>query len=170
MRKYSSEWLKGARGDAKRSAPTGRAPAQAHNDADEAMEDARAETRIDDTTAALDAGESAGESSGAAEPALPPALLQRRLDKARSVAEPAIKEKEAMQNKMDEMKAELELAKSNLGDTVQVAHIIPFLPPPARYVWFRLNLVKFRFVRHVPDSISPHRQNFRRKQWQLPQF
>jgi hypothetical protein len=52
-------------------------------------------------------------------------VLQHRLDKARSVADLAIKEKEVMQKKMDEMQAELELAKSNLGDTVhsvQVAH------------------------------------------------
>ena len=108
------------RGGAKRGATAGRAQAPAHNDADEAMEDARAE--IDDTTAELDAGESAGEASGAPARALPPALLQRRLDKSNSVAESAIKEKEAMQKKMDEMRAELELAKSNLGDTVQVAH------------------------------------------------
>ena len=60
--------------------------------------------------------------AGAAARALPPALLQRRLDKSNSVAESAIKEKEAMQKNMDEMRAELELAKSNLGDTVQVAH------------------------------------------------
>jgi hypothetical protein len=59
----------------KRGAPAGRAPAPAHNDADEAMEDARAE--IADTTAELDAGASAGKSSGAAARALPPALLQR---------------------------------------------------------------------------------------------
>jgi len=36
--------------------------------------------------------------------------------------------------------------------------IIPYLPPPARYAWFRLKLSKFRFVRHVPDSILPQRQ------------
>jgi hypothetical protein len=44
------------------------------------------------------------------------------LDKAKSDAESAIKENEAMQKKMDEMRAELELAKSSVGDTVQVAH------------------------------------------------
>jgi hypothetical protein len=37
-------------------------------------------------------------------------------------------------------------------------HIIPLLPPPARYAWYRLKLVKFRFVRHVPDSILQPRQ------------
>jgi hypothetical protein len=43
--------------------------------------------------------------------------------------------------------------------------IIPFQPgPPARYARFRLKLVKFRFVRHIPashgdsNSILPQRQ------------
>ena len=108
-----------ARGGAKRGATAGRAQAPAHNDADEAMEDARAE--IDDTTAELDAGASAGESAGAAAGELPPALLHRRLDKAKADADKAIKEKEVMQKKLDEMRAELALAKSNVGDTVQVA-------------------------------------------------
>jgi hypothetical protein len=59
------------------------------------MEDAQEE--IADKAAALDAGTSAGESSGAsAKRALPPELLQRRLDKAKSDAETAIREKEAM--------------------------------------------------------------------------
>jgi hypothetical protein len=110
---------RGARGGGKRGAPAGRAPATAHNDADEAMDDARAE--IEDTSAALDAGASVGESSGAPAREILNVVLQRRLDKAKSVAESAIKEKEAMQKKMDEMQAELELAKSNVGDTVQVA-------------------------------------------------
>jgi hypothetical protein len=69
----------------------------------------------------LDAGASAGESAGAAAGELPPALLKRRLDKATAIADKAIKEKEVMQKKMDEMRAELELAKSNVGD-VLVAH------------------------------------------------
>ena len=109
------------RGGAKRGGAAGRAPPR--NDADEAIDDARAE--IEDTTAVLDAGASAGESSGApasGAPAIPSAVLHRRLDKARSAAESAIKEKEATQKKMDEMQAELELAKSNVGDAVQVAH------------------------------------------------
>jgi hypothetical protein len=95
----------------------GRAPAR--NDADEAMEDAQEE--IVDKAAALDAGTSAGESSGAsAQRALPPELLQRRLDKAKSDAETAMREKEAIK-KMNDLRAVLELAKSNIGDDVQVA-------------------------------------------------
>ena len=111
---------RGNRGGAKRGGAAGRAHAQ--NDADEAIADARAE--IDDTTALLDAGESAGESSGApasGAPDIPSALLQRRLEKAKSLTDSAIKEKEALQKKLDEMRAELELAKSNVGD-VLVAH------------------------------------------------
>jgi hypothetical protein len=57
------------RGGAKRGGAAGRAPTR--NDADEAIDDARAE--IEDTTAVLDAGASAGESAGAAAGELPPA-------------------------------------------------------------------------------------------------
>ena len=78
----------------------------------------------------LDAGASAGESAGAAAGELPPALLKRRLDKAKADADKAIKEKELMQKKMDEMRAELELAKSNVGDTVQVADNPVSTPAP----------------------------------------
>ena len=126
---------KGApRGGAKRGATA--SCAQAQNDADEAMADARAE--IADTAAVLDAGESAGESSGAPAreipSAIPSAVLQRRLDKAKSVTESAIKEKEALQKKLDEMRAELELAKSNVGD-VLVAHN-PVATPSGNKVCF----------------------------------
>ncbi len=64
-------------------------------------------------------------------PALPDGLLQRRLDKARQETETEkadkeklIKEKELLQKQMDEMKAQmkaqLELAKANVGDIVSV--------------------------------------------------
>jgi hypothetical protein len=71
---------------------------------------------INDTADALDPGTSASEYSSHS------AVLQRRLDNAKSDTESAIKEKEAVQKIMDELQAELELAKSNVGDTVQVAH------------------------------------------------
>ena len=103
------------------SGDAGRAPA--HNYADEAMAVAQAETA--DTAAALDAGTSAGESSGAStQRALPPALLQRRSDKAKSDAETAIKEKEAIpKNWMicEQSCSWAQLAKSNVGNAVQVA-------------------------------------------------
>jgi hypothetical protein len=117
---------RGARGGgAKRGGAAGRAPPR--NDADEAIDDARAE--IEDTTAVLDAGASSSE-SGAAAGELPPALLKRRLDKAKADADKAIKEKELMQKQMDEMRAELALAKSNVGDTVQVADNPVSTPAP----------------------------------------
>ncbi len=86
-------------GGTQRRGGAGRAPThQAHNDADEAMENTQAE--INDTAAALDAGTNANVSSGASvQLALPPALLQRRLDKAKLDAKTAIKEKEAIQEK-----------------------------------------------------------------------
>jgi hypothetical protein len=91
----------------------------AQNDAEEAMEDAAAE--LIDTTAALDGdGEPAGST-------VPTAVLQRRLVKARQEKdaekadkEKLIKEKELLQKKMDEMAAQLALAKANVGDVVSV--------------------------------------------------
>ena len=118
------------RGGAKRGGAAGRAPTR--NDADEAIDDARAE--IEDTTAVLDAGASAGESAGAAAGELPPALLKRRLDKATAIADKAIKEKEVMQKRMDEMQAELELAKSNVGDVVVAPN--PVATPSGHKVCF----------------------------------
>ena len=125
---------RGARGGgAKRGGSAGRAPAQ--TDADEAMADARAE--IADTTAELDAAASAGESSAAAAsdaPAIPNAVLRMRLDKAKSLTDSAIKEKEALQKKLDEMRAELELAKSNVGDVVDAPK--PVATPSGHKVCF----------------------------------
>ena len=151
---------RGARGGgAKRGGAAGRAPPR--NDADEAIDDARAE--IEDTTAVLDAGASSGESAGAAAGELPPALLKRRLDKAKADADKAIKEnlKELMQKKMDEMRAELELAKSNVGDTVQVADNPVSTPAPKVCLDLAVNL----------DLCVMYLIQFCRrggKQWQLP--
>jgi hypothetical protein len=128
-----------ARVGAKRGGAAGRAPPR--NDADEAMDHDDARAEIDDTTAELDAAAGAGESSDAAAGELPPALLKRRLDKAKSDADKAksdagkaIKEKKALQKKSDEMQAELELAKSNVGD-VLVAHN-PVATPSGNKVCF----------------------------------
>jgi hypothetical protein len=165
--KIFERMARGARGGgAKRGGSAGRAPAV--NDADEAMADARAE--IADATAELDAAASAGESSGAAARSLPPALLQRRLDKAKSDAESAIKEKKAMQKKMDEMRAELELAKSNLGDAVQVAHSP--VSTPARKVCLVPLETCFDLALNLDLCVMYLIQFCRRgrKQWQLPQF
>jgi hypothetical protein len=97
------------------------------------MQDAAAE--LNDTTAALDGdGESAG-------PTVPSAVLQRRLDKARQEKEAEkadkeklIKEKELLQKQMDEMKAQMELTKANVGDVVSVT-------PHARKVCWKAYLI-----------------------------
>jgi hypothetical protein len=97
------------------------ASVSASNDAEEALQDATAE--LNDTAAALDGGRE----SGGPSKALPDGLLQRRLDKAtqenaaeRADKEKLIKEKELLQKKMDEMAAQLALAKANVGDVVSV--------------------------------------------------
>ena len=89
----------------------------ARNDADEALADANAE--LVDTAASL-GGESARTS-------LPDGLLQRRLakekadkEKANAEKEKALQEKELLQKKLKDMEAELQLAKTNVGDVVQV--------------------------------------------------
>lgn len=109
---------RGAKG---KSVPKGAkraAAAQPHtNDAIEAFEDAQAE--VNDTAAALDgAGKSAGEP--APRPQLPDGLLQRRLENQIAEKEKAIKENELLQKRLNEMQAELELAKANVGDVVCV--------------------------------------------------
>ena len=90
------------------------------NDAEEALEDSQAE--VNDVSAALStpaagAGESAGPSDRRA---LPEGVLLRRLDKAKLEKEEAIKEKEKIQQKMDEMQAELALAHAKVGAVVSV--------------------------------------------------
>ena len=114
------------------SSRRGRAAGSAQKDAEEAMQDAEAE--LNDTTAALNGG---GES---APPALPDGLLQRRLDKEKqdkavvtADKEKLIKEKELLQKQMDEMKAQLALAKANVGDVVSLA-------PSARKVCWKAYL------------------------------
>ncbi len=90
------------------------------SDADEALEDSQAE--VNDVSAVLSSpAAAAGESTGRLErPSLPESLLQRRLDKETTEKEKAIKEKEIMQEKMDEMQAQLELAHAKVGEVVSV--------------------------------------------------
>ena len=92
----------------------------ARNDAEEASLDAQAE--MDDTAAALNgAGETAGEQAGARAPLeVPSAVLQRKLEKEKKEKEHAINEKALLQKKLDDMAAQLELAKTNVGDVVSV--------------------------------------------------
>ena len=86
----------------------------ARTDADEAMEYSQAE--VNDVSAVLSSpAAAAGESAGP-----PDGLLERRLAKATTEKEKAIKEKEIMQKRMDEMQAQLELAQAKVGDVVSV--------------------------------------------------
>jgi hypothetical protein len=108
---------------------SGRRARAARTDVDEAMEDAQAE--VNDVSAALStSAAAAGESAGPPEP-----VLQRRLEKARSEKEAAIKEKEIMQKKMDEMKAQLDLAHSKVGDVVSVDS--PITPSAGKVRYFK---------------------------------
>jgi hypothetical protein len=90
----------------------------ARNDAEEASQDALAE--MDDTAAALNgAGDTTGEPVGArAPPELPEGLWKRRVAKEKQDKEQALKEKELLQKRLDEMAAQLELAKASVGDVV----------------------------------------------------
>ena len=106
----------------------------ARTDAEEAMEDARAE--VNDVSAALSTpAAAAGESAGPPEsPVLPEGLLQRRLEKERLEKENHIKEKEIMQKKMDEMQAQLDLAHPKVGDVVSVDS--PITPSAGKVRYF----------------------------------
>ncbi len=107
----------------------------ARTNADEAMDDAQAE--VNDVSAVLNTpAAAAGESAGPPEPyPLPDGLLQRRLDKERLAKETAIKEKEIMQKKMDEMKAQLDLAHSKVGDVLSVDS--PITPSAGKVRYFK---------------------------------
>jgi hypothetical protein len=93
---------------------------RARSDADEALEDSLAE--VNDVSAVLSSpAAAAGESAGPPKSAGPPdGLLERRLTKATTEKEKAIKEKEIMQKRMDEMQAQLELAHAKVGEVVSV--------------------------------------------------
>ena len=95
-----------AKANGKGGAGPGKRRAVVRSDAEEALEDSQAE--VNDVSAALStpaagAGESAGPSDRRA---LPEGVLLRRLDKANLEKEEAIKEKEKIQQKMDEMQAQ----------------------------------------------------------------
>jgi hypothetical protein len=150
---------KKGRGNVRRSAqPT---------DAEEAMADARAE--VDDVVAAVETDESSAAAAGA-----PAAMLQRRLEKAKAQADQAksdadkkTKEKEAMQKQMDDMQAALALAKSNVGDFVQVAENP--VATPARKVFLVPLETGFDLALNLDVCVINLIQIFRRgrKWWQL---
>ena len=93
------------------------------------------------------------------------------MDAAKADAEKAIKEKEAMQKKMDDMQAELELAKTNIGDVVPVAQNP--VATPARKVCLDQLETDFDLGLNLDVCVIYLIQFCRRgrKQWQLwPQF
>jgi hypothetical protein len=92
----------------------------AQTDADESMADCIAE--VDDVTAGLDTEE---RDALPAVPATAPIAetvlrLRLRLDKSKKAEAAAIKEKEQMQTRLSDVEAQLELAKANVGDVVQL--------------------------------------------------
>ncbi len=156
FRKVLERMTKRGRGNARRSAQP--------MDAEEAMQDARAE--VEDVAAAVETGESSAAAAGA-----PAAVLQRRLEKAKaqadqakSDADKAIKEKEAMQK---QMRAALALAKSNVGDVVQVAENP--VATPARKVCLAPLETGFDLALNLDVCVINLIQIFRRgrKRWQL---
>jgi len=169
FRKVLERMTKRGRGNARRSAQ--------RTDAEEAMQDACAEA--EDVAAAVETGESSAATSAAAAGA-PAAVLQRRLEKAKAQADQAksdadkvIKEKEEMQKQMDDMRAALALAKSNVGDVVQVAENP--VAPPARKVCLVPLETGFDLALNLDVCVINLIQIFRRgrKRWQLrrwPQF
>jgi hypothetical protein len=110
---------------------------KARSDADEALNDALAEG--EDTVAALGAEGSAGASGGipAAAPPLPAAVLECRYNKEKTEKENAIKEKKLLQKQLDDMQAQLELAKANPGDVVQIT--CPNNPAPRKVCFKQLS-------------------------------
>jgi hypothetical protein len=104
----------------KRGSGSGCRAPKARSDANEALNNALAE--VEDTVVALEAEGSAGASGGvpAAAPPLPAALLERRYNKEKAEKENANKEKELFHKQWDGIRAQLELAKANPGDVVQI--------------------------------------------------
>ena len=123
---------------AKGSAPSGKRPARgSRNDADEAREDSQAETN--DMTAALNTPAAPAGGSANGERLPPPAgLLQRRYEKEIKEKEQAIKEKELLQKELADMRAQLDLAKSKVGDVVQVSSPMTPITPSAGKVRLKL--------------------------------
>ena len=109
---------KGAKG---KSGPATRGGRKAQTDVEESMADCIAE--VNDVTAGLDAALPAEPATAS----IPEELLRKRLDKskqaeatAKKAEATAIKEKELMQKRLSDVEAQLELAKANVGDVVQL--------------------------------------------------
>jgi hypothetical protein len=101
-----------------RSAPATPGGRRAQTDVEESMADCIAE--VDDVTAGLDAEEGEALQAVPAAAQIPENLLRLRLDKLKIAEATAIKEKELMQKRLSDVEAQLELAKANVGDVVQL--------------------------------------------------
>ena len=101
-----------------RSAPATRGGRRAQTDVEESMADCIAE--VDDVTAGLDAEEGEALPAVPATAPIPETVLRLRLDKSKKAEAAAIKEKELMQKRLSDVEAQLELAKANVGDVVQL--------------------------------------------------
>ena len=91
---------------------------RAQTDVEESMADCIAE--VDDVTAGLDAEEGEALPAAPATALIPESVLRHRLDKSKKAEATAIKEKELMQKRLSDVEAQLELAKANVGDVVQL--------------------------------------------------
>jgi hypothetical protein len=101
-----------------KSAPATSGGRRLQTDAEESMADCIAE--VDDVTAGLDAEEGEALPVVPATAPIPETVLRLRLDKSKNAEAAAIKEKELMQKRLSDVEAQLELAKANVGDVVQL--------------------------------------------------
>jgi hypothetical protein len=101
-----------------KSAPATRGGRRSQTDVEESMADCIAEAN--DVTAGLDAEEGEALPAVPATAPIPETVLRLRLDKSKKAEAVAIKEKELMQKRLSDVKTQLELAKANVGDVVQL--------------------------------------------------
>ncbi len=87
---------------------------RAQTDVEESIADCIAE--VDDMTAGLDAALPADPAKGP----IPEPVLRLRLDKSKKAEATAIKGKQLMQKRFSDVEVQLELAKANVGDVVQL--------------------------------------------------
>ena len=91
---------------------------RAQTDVEESMADCIAE--VDDVTSGLDAEEGEALPAVPAAAPIPENLLWLRLDKSKIAEATVEKEKELLQKRLSNVEAQLELAKANVGDVVQL--------------------------------------------------
>jgi hypothetical protein len=112
-----NHWMPAKAGKGKSALAT-RGGRRSQTDAEESMADCVAE--VDDVTAGLDAEEGEALQAFPATAPIPETALLLRLDKSKKAEAAAIKEKELIQKRLSDVEAQLELAKANVGDVVQL--------------------------------------------------